>query len=218
VFTLVFSNDSCGAAFPKKPPSMLDYSTHYSHLVQAVALQNKDCNPDGTRATMRQILSLLLFVAVSCAAKPKRQQATSEWDYRSEAEKVNMKGCANLTLVLDNWKFAIMTQIKNLLLFDHQTVLPDYGRIKPLSDALDDLYKEFNALKERLGELTTRFEGVESFVDEMNQGQSQSAAKAPVRATQPEADKAVIPLPAKRRRVLVRNGRKPAEPLTDGTQ
>uniref|UniRef100_A0A8D2LQF2 Uncharacterized protein n=1 Tax=Varanus komodoensis TaxID=61221 RepID=A0A8D2LQF2_VARKO len=168
---------------------------------------------------MRQIFSLLLFVAVSCAAKPKRQQATSEWDYRSEAEKVNMKGCANLTIVLDNWKFAIMTQIKNLLLHDHQTVLPDYGRIKPLSDALDDLYKEFNALKERLGELTTRFEGVESFVDEMNKSQGQVPPKTPITTvTQPEADKAAVRLPVKRRRVLIRNGRKPAEPLTDGTQ
>ncbi|XP_053144302.1 uncharacterized protein LOC128341784 isoform X2 [Hemicordylus capensis] len=167
---------------------------------------------------MRQILSLLLFVALSCAAKPKRQQATSEWDYRSEAEKVNLKGCANLTVVLDNWKFAIMTQIKNLLLYDHQTVLPDYGRIKPLSDALDDLYKEFNALKERLGELTTRFEGVESFVDEMNKGQNQPPARTPVRVTQPEAEKAAVPLPPKRRRVLGRNGRKPTELLTDGAQ
>ncbi|XP_077184410.1 uncharacterized protein LOC143833021 [Paroedura picta] len=160
---------------------------------------------------MRQILSLLFFVALSCSAKPKRQQTTSEWDYRSEAEKVNMKGCANLTVVLDNWKFAIMTQIKNLLLYDHQTVLPDYGRIKSLSDALDDLYKEFNALKERLGELTTRFEGVESFVDEVNKGQGQTPAKTPNRAIQPEAS----PLPAKRRRVLIRNGKKPADPLTD---
>uniref|UniRef100_A0A670HSD1 Uncharacterized protein n=1 Tax=Podarcis muralis TaxID=64176 RepID=A0A670HSD1_PODMU len=168
---------------------------------------------------MRQIFSLLLLVAICCAAKPKRQQATSEWDYRSEAEKVNMRGCANLTVVLDNWKFAIVSQMKNLLLFDHQSVLPDYGRIKPLSDALNDLYLEFNALKERLGELTTRFEGVESFVDEMNKkGQSQPAAKTPLRVAQPEVEKASFPLPAKRRRVQIRNGRKPTEPLTGGTQ
>uniref|UniRef100_H3BGM5 Si:ch73-127m5.3 n=1 Tax=Latimeria chalumnae TaxID=7897 RepID=H3BGM5_LATCH len=116
-----------------------------------------------------KVLYLLLFVAVSAAVKRKRQFA--EWDYRTEAEKVNMKGCSNLTTVLDNWKFAIVTQIKDLLLHDHQAVLPDYGRIQGLSEALDDLYKEFNALKERLGELTTRFDGVESFMDQMRMGQ-----------------------------------------------
>lgn len=44
------------------------------------------------------------------------------------AQRAPAKGCANLTLVLDNWRFAITSQLKNLLLFDHQTVLPDYGR------------------------------------------------------------------------------------------
>uniref|UniRef100_A0A667ZIS9 Si:ch73-127m5.3 n=1 Tax=Myripristis murdjan TaxID=586833 RepID=A0A667ZIS9_9TELE len=88
------------------------------------------------------------------------------------AEKVNPRGCANLTLVLDNWKYAIMTQVKDLLLHDHSTVLPDYGRIQPLSDALGDLYKEFNSLKERLGELTSKFEGVEAFVDDVRSGRS----------------------------------------------
>ena len=46
----------------------------------------------------------------------------------SSAQKVNGRGCANLTLVLDNWKYAIMTQVRDLLLHDHSTVLPDYGR------------------------------------------------------------------------------------------
>ncbi|TSK14887.1 hypothetical protein Baya_0870 [Bagarius yarrelli] len=86
------------------------------------------------------------------------------------AVKVNGRGCANLTLVLDNWKYAIMTQVKDLLLIDHNTVLPDYGRIGYLSEALSDLYKEFNSLKERLGELTARFDRVESFVDEVRSG------------------------------------------------
>ena len=38
------------------------------------------------------------------------------------------RGCANLTLILDNWRFAITSQLRNLLLFHHHTVLPDYGR------------------------------------------------------------------------------------------
>lgn len=123
------------------------------------------------------LLCLLLIFTIGFASKQKREPL--EWDYRSEAEKVNMRGCANLTNVLDNWKFAILTQFRNLLLYDHHTVLPDYGRIKSLSEALDDLYKEFNALKERLGELTTKFDGVEAFVDQMNAGRHLPPARPP---------------------------------------
>ncbi|GAA6078988.1 uncharacterized protein LOC108273557 [Tachysurus ichikawai] len=112
-----------------------------------------------------QILPFLYFILSLGAA-----QKHMEWDYRAEAVKVNARGCANLTLVLDNWKYAIMTQVKDLLLNDHNIVLPDYGRIGSLSEALSDLYKEFNYLKERLGELTARFDGVESFADELRSG------------------------------------------------
>lgn len=45
-------------------------------------------------------------------------------------------------------------------------------RIQPLSDALGDLYKEFNALKERLAELTDKFDGVEAFVDDARSGRN----------------------------------------------
>lgn len=83
---------------------------------------------------------------------------------------------------------------------------------------MDGLYEEFNALKTRLGELTTRFEGVESFVDEMNAGQSQPSARVPMRVTQPQDEKAAASLPVKRRRILIRTGRKSTEPLTDGAQ
>uniref|UniRef100_A0A665WTQ6 Uncharacterized protein n=1 Tax=Echeneis naucrates TaxID=173247 RepID=A0A665WTQ6_ECHNA len=86
------------------------------------------------------------------------------------AEGLNSRGCTNLTLVLDNWKYAITTQVKDLLLHDHSTVLPDYGRIQPLSEAVGHLYEELNALKLRLAELTDKFGDVEAFVDDARRG------------------------------------------------
>ncbi|KAJ1129160.1 hypothetical protein NDU88_007531 [Pleurodeles waltl] len=162
----------------------------------------------GSRLGMGKIVFLLLLgVALSFAVRETRQP--SEWDYRSDAEKVNLKGCANLTMVLDNWKFAIMTQFKNLLLYDHHMVLPDYGRIKSLSEALDDLYGEFSHLKERLGELTTKFDGVEAFVDEMKAGRHQRYSGT---AVQPEvARESSPPVSTTKRRVLVRKNKKNSE-------
>lgn len=43
-----------------------------------------------------------------------------------------------------------------------------------MSDALGDLYKEFNSLKERLTELTAKFDDVETFVDGMRSGKKLS--------------------------------------------
>ncbi|XP_070981915.1 uncharacterized protein [Oncorhynchus clarkii lewisi] len=158
-------------------------------MVHAFQQANVLCTWDGEEERwMRTTVALLCLVALCAAQKRRRTEQNSEWDYRTEAEKVNTRVCANLTLVLDNWKFAIMTQVKDLLLNDHSTVLPDYGRIPPLSDALGDLYKEFNALKERLGELTTKFEGVEAFVDDVRAGRSPSQRRAEPRPLTPDEE------------------------------
>uniref|UniRef100_A0A8L0DQ99 Uncharacterized protein n=1 Tax=Oncorhynchus mykiss TaxID=8022 RepID=A0A8L0DQ99_ONCMY len=110
--------------------------------------------------------------------------------HASAAEKVNTRGFKDL-------------------LNDHSSVLPDYGRIPPLSDALGDLYKEFNALKERLGELTTKFEGVESSVDDMRAGRSPSQSRAPTgTGTRPQG---------RRNRVVVRRVKIPANGLSGWT-
>ncbi|XP_068007320.1 uncharacterized protein [Melanerpes formicivorus] len=117
-------------------------------------------------STMSRLLPILLLAALGCAAKLRRQPAA--WDDSVDAQRAPAAGCANLTLVLDNWKFAITSQMRNLLLFDHQTVLPDYGRIRSLSGALDELYRDFSALKEQLGRLSARFAEVEAFVDQLS--------------------------------------------------
>ncbi|XP_056871372.1 uncharacterized protein si:ch211-76l23.4 [Takifugu flavidus] len=114
---------------------------------------------------------LLLLMAVGTvtvlAQRRRPTEARDTWNYRDGSERVNMRGVANLTQVLDNWKFDIMSQVKGILQNDHQSVLPDYARIQPLSEALDDLYKEFNALKAHLGDLTEKFSAIETFIDDM---------------------------------------------------
>ncbi|XP_061702708.1 uncharacterized protein si:ch211-76l23.4 [Syngnathoides biaculeatus] len=136
------------------------------------------------------VLVLLAIASATVTAQRRRAQAqtqtanTDEWNYRDGSDRVSMRGVANLTQILDNWRFDILNQMKGLLQNDHQSLLPDYARIQPLSEALGDLYKEFNSLKAHLGELTEKFTVLETFMDEVKAGrgatQTQTQASAPV--------------------------------------
>ncbi|XP_071383421.1 uncharacterized protein [Centroberyx affinis] len=141
------------------------------------------------------VLLLLAVAVVTVLAQRRRPTSTStdEWNYRDGSEKVSMRGVANLTQVLDNWRFDILTQMRGLLQNDHQSLLPDYARIQPLSEALDDLYKEFNALKAHLGDLTEKFAAIETFIDEVKTERAATANAGPAPAPGPG------PGPARRR-------------------
>ncbi|XP_075999137.1 uncharacterized protein LOC142992548 [Genypterus blacodes] len=139
-------------------------------------------------ASKLSVLLLLAVVVVAVLAQKRRPASTNkdEWNYRDGSERVNMRGVSNMTQVLDNWRFDILNQMRSLLQNDHQALLPDYARIQPLSEALDDLYKEFNALKSHLGDLTEKFAAIETFIDEVK-AQRVNAANTPP---------ATVPVPA----------------------
>ncbi|XP_054149145.1 uncharacterized protein LOC128948450 isoform X2 [Melozone crissalis] len=141
----------------------------------------RDSSPGG-HGDMARLLLLLLLAALGCAARPGRRPAP--WDDGADAQRPPARGCANLTLVLDNWKFAITSQLRNLLLSDHQTVLPDYGRIPALSGALDELYRDFRGLKEQLGRLSDRFAHLEASVEQLSR--ARGAAGPPRRGGVPQ--------------------------------
>ncbi|XP_026181150.1 uncharacterized protein LOC113141132 isoform X2 [Mastacembelus armatus] len=175
------------------------------------ALQQRRSKTTGTGLTMASKLSMILVLLavtmVTVLAQRRRPTSTTtdEWNHKDGSDRVSMRGVANLTQVLDNWRFDIVNQMKGLLQNDHQSLLPDYARIQPLSEALDDLYKEFNALKSHLGDLTEKFAAIETFIDEMKAARTNNPNADAAPGLTPAAAPASIPRLGTRRVVRKKN-------------
>ncbi|XP_072348671.1 uncharacterized protein [Scyliorhinus torazame] len=107
---------------------------------------------------------LTLFLALAQTSQHGR------WNYRDGADRVNINGVRSVTRLLDHWGNRIFKHVKDTMISDPQTVLPDYSRIQPLSEALDDLFKEVRALKKRIADLTESLTGLETTFTQVGYG------------------------------------------------
>uniref|UniRef100_A0A4W5LR60 Si:ch211-243a20.3 n=1 Tax=Hucho hucho TaxID=62062 RepID=A0A4W5LR60_9TELE len=80
------------------------------------------------------------------------------------AESVNVTTVRSVTRVLDVWGKRIFNEIKTLLHSQPSTLLPDYSRVRPLSESLNDLFREVTLLHRRITELTHRLATLEPFL------------------------------------------------------
>lgn len=86
------------------------------------------------------------------------------WNYREGADHVNVASVRSVTRVLDAWGKRIFNEIKTLLHSQPSTLLPDYSRVRPLSESVNDLFREVSLLHRRITELTRRLATLDPFL------------------------------------------------------
>ncbi|KAI1886754.1 hypothetical protein AGOR_G00199060 [Albula goreensis] len=86
------------------------------------------------------------------------------WNYREGADNVNVASVRSVTRVLDVWGKRIFNEIKHLLHSEPSSLLPDYSRVRPLSESLNDLFREVSLLQKRIAELTNRLATLEPYL------------------------------------------------------
>lgn len=120
--------------------------------------------------------------------------------------------CAYTMFLFPMWDYEtlhwlVIQRIKYLThLFFSQMSLHVF-RIRPLSEALGDLYMQFNTLKVELGKLTSKLDSVEGFVDDLKDGRfarpqrpPSVGLRFPLRAQMRTPDRGMIKGPPLRRR------------------
>uniref|UniRef100_A0A665X0U6 Si:ch211-243a20.3 n=1 Tax=Echeneis naucrates TaxID=173247 RepID=A0A665X0U6_ECHNA len=128
-------------------------------------------------------LLLLMVVATVTgghAASEENELDYGYWNYREGADSVNVASVRSVTRVLDAWGKRIFNEIKTLLHSQPSTLLPDYSRVRPLSESVNDLFREVSLLRRRITELSHRLATLEPFLRHHGyRGAGEEVAPAP---------------------------------------
>ncbi|KAM9315279.1 uncharacterized protein KZ484_024951 [Pholidichthys leucotaenia] len=112
----------------------------------------------------RSLLMVLMVVAMGTGARAADEENEVDygyWNYREGADSVNLASVRSVTRVLDAWGRRIFSEIKTLLHSQPSTLLPDYSRVHPLSESVNDLFREVSLLHRRITELSHRLATLE---------------------------------------------------------
>uniref|UniRef100_A0A3P8PB12 Uncharacterized protein n=1 Tax=Astatotilapia calliptera TaxID=8154 RepID=A0A3P8PB12_ASTCA len=129
------------------------------------------------------LLMALMVVATATgayAAEEENEVDYGYWNYREGAQSVNVASVRSVTRVLDAWGKRIFSEIKTLLHSQPSTLLPDYSshlqglqrmvhkrtniQVRPLSESVNDLFREVSLLHRRIAELSHRLATLEPFL------------------------------------------------------
>ncbi|XP_069024458.1 uncharacterized protein [Embiotoca jacksoni] len=113
------------------------------------------------------LLMVLMVVATATGARADSEENELDygyWNYREGADSVNVASVRSVTRVLDTWGKRIFSEIKTLLHSQPSTLLPDYSRVRPLSESVNDLFREVSLLHRRITELSHRLATLEPFL------------------------------------------------------
>ncbi|KAL4647889.1 hypothetical protein GN956_G8211 [Arapaima gigas] len=109
-----------------------------------------------------------------------------QWNYREGTDNVNIASVHSITRVLDVWGKRIFGEIKKLLHSEPNALLPDYSRVRPLSESLNDLFREVSLLQRRIAELNNRLATLEphlrrhGYHEEVDGAEERSGGRASV--------------------------------------
>ncbi|KAM8842725.1 uncharacterized protein ACB058_014295 [Synchiropus picturatus] len=116
---------------------------------------------------LQSLLLVLLTVVMVTRVRTSGEENELDygyWNYREGADRVNVASVRSVTRVLDVWGKRIFNEIKTLLHSQPTTLLPDYSRVRPLSESVNDLFREVSLLHRRITELTRRLATMEPFL------------------------------------------------------
>nr|XP_054606916.1 uncharacterized protein si:ch211-243a20.3 [Nothobranchius furzeri] len=111
------------------------------------------------------LLMLLMVVGTVTRTQAAREENELDyWNYREGAESVYVASVRSVTRVLDAWGKRIFSEIKTLLHSEPNSLLPDYSRVRPLSESVSDLFREVSLLRRRITELTHRLATLQPYL------------------------------------------------------